>query len=704
MFFGAEPIFGDMLWAASGAAAPVIIHLIMRTKPRRIIFPAMRFVKKTHQANISKLRLKHLLLLLLRMLIVAVLAVLLARFALAEWSSAQVEDAPSAAVIVLDNSGSMTYELRRQKLLDRAKQQARELIASLPEGSKFAVLSTGGRFIVANFVGDRELAARQVDDLPSGCGSRPLAPAVAKAVAMLGQVQDLARREVYAFTDMTEQAWRDGSGAPATAEIDFFVVNCSRGEDTNVALGDLKFDSAVPAGGEVTVKTILASRNVGGDMVVWMEADGTNVARRSVHLEPGGTPEVELAFRPRKQGLVRGRVVLNNSDPLGMDNTRYFTVTVGPPARVLIVRDPTTIGQGDETSRTMGIAISAGAEWADYELITARRLDAAALKSFRVVMLTDVAAPADAQWAALERFVRDGGHVWVVPGPLLSVAAYNSAPAQKVMPAALGALEKLAEGQTFDTSQMNHPMLDPFTDPQNPPLTEVICLRRFPVRSTAPDATVVLKYADGTPAILLRQVGAGSVLLWNFSPLRQFANLAQLEHNPILAQRALRLLTAVAGAETAYPWGASASVAIPPELAKPVVTVRRPDARTEEPLVVGPRTRAVTFLADELGQWTVRLGDGKAGGIERGFSVNAEQSESDLGPADATRVKAMFPPGRVSIVTGLEDLKRNRQEITQSLDLMPPLLLGMLLMMIVESFFANRFYKTGQESAIAPEP
>ena len=56
-------LFAGVLAAGAAAAAPVIIHLIMRTKPRELVFPPLRFVTKSHRANISKLKLKHLLLL-----------------------------------------------------------------------------------------------------------------------------------------------------------------------------------------------------------------------------------------------------------------------------------------------------------------------------------------------------------------------------------------------------------------------------------------------------------------------------------------------------------------------------------------------------------------------------------------------------------------------------------------------------------------
>ena len=61
----------DVTWAAGLAVLPVIIHLLMRSKPRLVVFPALRFVKMMHNAHITRHRIKHLLLLLMRMAAIA---------------------------------------------------------------------------------------------------------------------------------------------------------------------------------------------------------------------------------------------------------------------------------------------------------------------------------------------------------------------------------------------------------------------------------------------------------------------------------------------------------------------------------------------------------------------------------------------------------------------------------------------------------
>ena len=95
--------------------------LIMRSRPRLVVFPALRFVKMTHNASVTRHRLKHLLLLLMRMAAIALLAVILARPKLESMGSLGLGSKPPvSAVIVLDTSGSMAYQVKGQTRLAEA--------------------------------------------------------------------------------------------------------------------------------------------------------------------------------------------------------------------------------------------------------------------------------------------------------------------------------------------------------------------------------------------------------------------------------------------------------------------------------------------------------------------------------------------------------------------------------------------------------
>ena len=68
-----------LLGGAAFAALPVILHLVMRQKPKHLSFPALRFLQVRQMANRRRLQLRHLLLLLLRIAAICLLAFALAR-------------------------------------------------------------------------------------------------------------------------------------------------------------------------------------------------------------------------------------------------------------------------------------------------------------------------------------------------------------------------------------------------------------------------------------------------------------------------------------------------------------------------------------------------------------------------------------------------------------------------------------------------
>src|SRR5262249_25906245 len=125
---------------------PVLIHLIMRQKPKTLRFPAFRFLVKRHRTNLRKLRLRHLLLLSLRIFLIAAICLALARPKVFNEALKIGSDRPVAALLIFDTSPSMEYIVSsaRGKLtrLDDAKRRGRELLAELPDGSRVLILDT----------------------------------------------------------------------------------------------------------------------------------------------------------------------------------------------------------------------------------------------------------------------------------------------------------------------------------------------------------------------------------------------------------------------------------------------------------------------------------------------------------------------------------------------------------------------------------
>ncbi|MGD9857587.1 MAG: BatA domain-containing protein, partial [Planctomycetaceae bacterium] len=68
-----------ILYGLGLAAIPVILHLLLRQKPRKLLFPALRLIQNRRKQNVRRMRIRHLLLLLLRVAVIAAIVIAIAR-------------------------------------------------------------------------------------------------------------------------------------------------------------------------------------------------------------------------------------------------------------------------------------------------------------------------------------------------------------------------------------------------------------------------------------------------------------------------------------------------------------------------------------------------------------------------------------------------------------------------------------------------
>ncbi len=68
-----------ILWGLALVSIPVILHFLLRARPKKYLFPALRLIQARRTHNIRRLRLRHIWLLLLRMGVLALLVMAIAR-------------------------------------------------------------------------------------------------------------------------------------------------------------------------------------------------------------------------------------------------------------------------------------------------------------------------------------------------------------------------------------------------------------------------------------------------------------------------------------------------------------------------------------------------------------------------------------------------------------------------------------------------
>src|SRR5271157_6616763 len=140
---------------------PIILHLIMRRKPKLWEFPALRFIQKRHDTNQRRLRLRHLLLLLLRAGAIALLALAMARPSIKLSSRLGSQEAPVAAALIFDTAPHMQYRRDKKTRLEAVQEIGAWLLAQLPPESQIAVFDSG--MAPRSFDTDRGLSKKRIE-------------------------------------------------------------------------------------------------------------------------------------------------------------------------------------------------------------------------------------------------------------------------------------------------------------------------------------------------------------------------------------------------------------------------------------------------------------------------------------------------------------------------------------------------------------
>ena len=110
-----------LLGGLAAIGLPILMHLLMRQKPKHLLFPAFRFLQQRAKTNQRKIRLRHLILLLMRIGLIVLICLALARPRLFSDRVGFGQNQLIAAVILIDTSPSMEYGVAGKSRLEEAR-------------------------------------------------------------------------------------------------------------------------------------------------------------------------------------------------------------------------------------------------------------------------------------------------------------------------------------------------------------------------------------------------------------------------------------------------------------------------------------------------------------------------------------------------------------------------------------------------------
>lgn len=306
------------LLGLAAAAVPLLLHLFQRRTPPEAEFPAVRYLAEAERRTARRLRLRHRVLLLVRTALIVTLVVAAARPLMpAGGGSAH---APTALVIVLDNSASAGATGGGRLALDRLRVTAAASLAGAGAGDRLFLMLADG--VVR--AGSRQDLLAIVDSARPAAARLDLVEAVARA-GRVALAEAMPAREIHVLSDL--QATAFGEGLARLPDGVSLLVLSPAGSIVNrgIATAEVR-DGAVAATIAGTAGAPVAP--------VALTVAGREVARALA--APGD--QVSLALPVLAPGWRTAEVRLV-PDELRADDARSVAWRVAPPARVSATGD-----------------------------------------------------------------------------------------------------------------------------------------------------------------------------------------------------------------------------------------------------------------------------------------------------------------------------------------------------------------------------
>jgi hypothetical protein len=421
-----NPLF---LFGLAAGILPILIHRLTQRKAILRKFSAVRLLLQSQRVTAKPQRLKHLLLLALRILAVLGIVFMMARPVLTRSGVAGLRGG-GAKVIILDNSLSMGFREQKGERFDLAKKAAKEALSGF-EG-QVAILPTTNvqmRETVAKGVQwmKAEEALKELESIPLSFSRGDPASALGLAYQRLKDLK--TSKQILILSDMARGDWEgldlSKLGVVSDAEVTFLRIG-GQDRDPNFCIKSVSLIEGeavvgAPARLEVVVSNLSEKS---GTTLVQLYLSGIKVDQKSVDLKTGEDGKVYFELFLEKPGWIDGEVRLSE-DRLPSDDVFYFPLRVREKVKVLIVDgDPKTSLKASESYYLMSALRPGGVESSPFlvRVITETEVASIDLRSYDTIFLLNVSKPYPSRLAS---FLELGKPVFIFLGDRVSPEEYN---------------------------------------------------------------------------------------------------------------------------------------------------------------------------------------------------------------------------------------------------------------------------------------
>ncbi len=639
-----------MLLGLGLVALPVAAHLLHRRARKRVVFPSIDLLVASSAGQSSLLKLRRWLLLLLRCLIIAAIA---AAFAQPIWLDARAADAGGntgaegvSVVLVVDQSASAGQLSQGVSTIHSLRAIAiRELDKLRPAVDHVNIVYPAPRPQQAfpAMTSNLRAARDELDALKPTTQRGDVGGALALAGGLLADRP--GPRRLIILTDMQASQWEDtleqtSHRKPLPENTRVTIVPSGTPPPTNLALHDPLVGPGTPrVGRPMSLSVNLTNHSDQQEAAtIEMQIDGRPGGSQPLTIGPRSQKQVVFSAESNRLGTHRIVFTLPG-DGLAIDNRCYLSVNVADRATVLLITDDDTDAPGTG-GYFMLRALAPHDDARDpYQVraVASGQASECDLEDADAVFVGQVGELSNPLLKALHNYIDRGGGVVIflgggpVQGNLAHLDALDPGGLLPWMPTEPRDSTTSGNPLTITQGDWRSSLLRRFDQAGQQVIAQTRFFKTWQADTTDRGAHTLLAFSDGTPALTWRAIGAGRLVMANFSPDLSHSDLGKQGWFVALMQGLVEDLQPVRSPHVAAVVGQSVMLTvttlIDPAGPPPIVTGPEGEPVAETSFTIDENRSTITIHhPTQPGFYTAAQGETFLGTS----AINIDPRESDL--------------------------------------------------------------------------
>jgi hypothetical protein len=404
------------LWGVLAVGIPVIIHLFNFRRFKKIYFSNVSFLEELKVQTQKYSRLKHLIILALRILAIISIVLAFAQPYLPYNASKKITQGKNVVSVFIDNSFSMEGVADETKLIDIAKNKAREIVTTYPNADLFQLLTNDFEGRHQRLLSKEEFL--QLIDEVEISPSVKMIPEIIKRQQDILNLAPQSNKVSYIISDFQKSISQFQNIIKDTT-ISTYLVAVYPQKTNNLFIDSCWFDSPVlqlNKNVKLNVKIRNASDIAYEKVPLKLIINGNQRAVASIDIKENEEITINLSYRINESGIQQGFVELTDY-PIIYDDKFYFSYQVAQNISVLIINE-------NEENTYLNKIYSIDSIFKLHNFFE-RSIDYTALRNSDLIVLNGLKSISSGLTQELKRFIDNGGSLLIFPAAEIDAASYR---------------------------------------------------------------------------------------------------------------------------------------------------------------------------------------------------------------------------------------------------------------------------------------